>query len=114
MTISMYQTSVPRLANMLKNLSAILDKAQAHAEARKIDPAVLINFRLYPDMLPMRRQVQIACDSAKSDPTHDAVPALTLARGSPRGRVRHFYLRDNRALPRLLKMVRGVKSLSVI
>ena len=65
MTISMYQTSVPRLANMLKNLSAILDKAQAHVEARKIDPAVLINSRLYPDMLPMKSQVQIACDTAK-------------------------------------------------
>ena len=65
MTISMYQTSVPRFANMLKNLSAILDKAQAHAEARKIDPAVLVNSRLYPDMLPMKRQVQIACDTAK-------------------------------------------------
>ena len=65
-TISMYQTSVPRFASMLRNLSAILDKAQAHAEARKIDPAVLTNLRLYPDMLPMKRQVQIACDSAKS------------------------------------------------
>ncbi|HET7201080.1 MAG TPA: DUF1993 family protein [Burkholderiales bacterium] len=65
MTISMYQTSVPRFANMLKNLSAILDKAQAHAEARKIDPAALINYRLYPDMFPMKRQVQIACDTAK-------------------------------------------------
>ena len=65
MTISMYQASVPRLANVLKNLSAILDKAQAHAEARKIDPVVLTNSRLYPDMLPMKRQVQIACDSAK-------------------------------------------------
>jgi len=61
----MYQTSVPRLANMLKNLSAILDKAQAHVEARKIDPAVLINSRLYPDMLPMKSQVQIACDTVK-------------------------------------------------
>ena len=61
----MYQASVPRFANILKNLSGILDKAQAHAEARKIDPAVLTNFRLYPDMLPMKRQVQIACDSAK-------------------------------------------------
>jgi uncharacterized protein len=65
-TISMYQASVPRFANILKNLSAILDKAQAHAEARKIDQAALINFRLYPDMLPMKRQVQIACDSAKN------------------------------------------------
>jgi len=61
----MYQASAPRFANTLKNLSAILDKAQAHAEAKKIDPAVLTNFRLYPDMLPMKRQVQIACDSAK-------------------------------------------------
>ena len=61
----MYQASVPRLANTLRNLSAILDKAQAHAEARKIDPLVLSNSRLYPDMLPMKRQVQIACDTAK-------------------------------------------------
>ncbi|HTQ73813.1 MAG TPA: DUF1993 domain-containing protein [Burkholderiales bacterium] len=65
MAISMYQASVPRFANILKNLSAILDKAQAHVEARKIDPAALMNFRLYPDMLPMKRQVQIACDTAK-------------------------------------------------
>jgi len=61
----MYQASVPRFANTLKNLSTILDKAQAYADAKKIDPAVLTNFRLYPDMLPMKRQVQIACDSAK-------------------------------------------------
>jgi len=65
-TISMYQASVPRLANILKNLSAILDKAQAHAEAKKIDPLVLSNARLYPDMLPMKRQVYIACDTAKN------------------------------------------------
>jgi hypothetical protein len=62
----MYQASVPRFANTLKNLSAILDKAQAHAEAKKIDPLVLTSARLYPDMLPMKRQVHIACDSAKN------------------------------------------------
>jgi hypothetical protein len=62
----MYQASVPRLANILKNLSVILDKAQAHAEAKKIDPLVLSNARLYPDMLPMKRQVYIACDTAKN------------------------------------------------
>ena len=62
----MYQASVPRFANILKNLSAILDKAQAHAEAKKIDPLVLSNARLYPDMLPMKRQVYIACDTAKN------------------------------------------------
>ena len=65
MTISMYTASTPRLANTLKNISAILTKAEAHAEARKIDPAVLIGARLYPDMFPLSRQIQIACDSAK-------------------------------------------------
>jgi hypothetical protein len=65
MSISMYQASSPRFINALKNLSAILDKAQAHAEARKIDPAVLMNARLFPDMFPLKRQVQIACDNAK-------------------------------------------------
>jgi hypothetical protein len=65
MTISMYQASAPRFANALKNLSAILDKAQAHAEAKKIEPAVLLQSRLYPDMFPLLRQIQIASDSAK-------------------------------------------------
>ena len=65
MTISMYQASVPRFANILGNLSNILDKAQAHVDAKKIDAAVLPGFRLYPDMLPMTKQVQIACDTAK-------------------------------------------------
>lgn len=65
MTISMYQASVPRFVNILTSLSAILDKAQAHVEARKIDPAALTTYRLFPDMLPMTRQVQIACDAAK-------------------------------------------------
>jgi uncharacterized protein len=65
MTISMYQASAPRFVNILNNLSAILDKAQAHAEAKKIDPLVLTSARMFPDMLPLTRQVQIACDSAK-------------------------------------------------
>jgi len=65
MTISMYQASAPRFVNILKNLSAILDKAQAHVDAKKIDPTVLTSFRLFPDMLPMSRQVQIATDTAK-------------------------------------------------
>jgi hypothetical protein len=65
MAISMYQASAPRFANTLKNLSAILDKAQAHCEARKIDPLVLTSSRLYPDMFPLTRQIQIACDAAK-------------------------------------------------
>jgi hypothetical protein len=65
MKISMYQASAPRFANGLRNLSAILDKAIAHAEARKIEPAALTAARLYPDMFPLTRQVQIACDTAK-------------------------------------------------
>ena len=65
MAISMYQASAPRFVNTLKNLSAILDKAQAHVEAKKIDAAALTNFRLYPDMFPLKRQVQVACDTAK-------------------------------------------------
>jgi hypothetical protein len=65
MSISMYQASIPRFVNILNNLSAILDKAQAHVDAKKIDAAALPNFRLFPDMLPMTKQVQIACDTAK-------------------------------------------------
>ena len=60
MTISMYHASAPRLANALTNLSALLTKAQAHVQAKKIDPAAIIDFRLYPDMLSFKRQVQIA------------------------------------------------------
>jgi hypothetical protein len=64
-TISMYDASAPRFAHTLKALSAILDKAQAHCDAKKIDPLALTQFRLYPDMFPLARQVQIACDTAK-------------------------------------------------
>jgi uncharacterized protein len=65
MSISMYQASVPVFARALANLAAVLDKGAAHAEAKKIDPAVLLNTRLYPDMFPLVRQVQIATDAAK-------------------------------------------------
>jgi hypothetical protein len=65
MTISMYQASAPRFASTLKNLSAVLDKAQAHCDAKKIDPLVLTGARLYPDMFAFARQVQVACDTAK-------------------------------------------------
>jgi hypothetical protein len=65
MTISMYQASVPTFIRMLDNLAAILEKAAAHAEAKKIDPAVLVGSRLFPDMFPLVKQVQIATDAAK-------------------------------------------------
>jgi hypothetical protein len=61
----MYQASVPVFARMLENLSAILAKGAAHAEAKKIDSAVFINARLAPDMFALARQVQIASDAAK-------------------------------------------------
>lgn len=64
-TISMYGTATGAAIRGLTNLDAILDKAAAFAEARKIDPAVLLNSRLAPDMFPLTRQVQIACDFAK-------------------------------------------------
>jgi hypothetical protein len=65
MTISMYQVAVPSVVRSLNNLVAILEKGAAHAEAKKIDPAVLISSRLYPDMFPLSRQVQIASDIAR-------------------------------------------------
>jgi hypothetical protein len=61
----MYHAGVPVFVRGLTNLSAILRKAEEHAAARKIDPAVLIHARLAPDMFPLSRQVQSATDSAK-------------------------------------------------
>jgi hypothetical protein len=66
MAISMYQASAPALVNMLRNLKNILGKAQAHADAKKIDHSIFINARLAPDMFPLSRQVQIATDMSKS------------------------------------------------
>lgn len=65
MSLSMYSASIPVLSRVLSNLVGILDKAALHAEARKIDPAVLLNARLFPDMFPLTRQIQIASDMAK-------------------------------------------------
>ena len=65
MTLSMYLASVPRLINALNNLGNLLDKAQAHVDARTLDETAITQFRLYPDMLNMTRQVQIASDTAK-------------------------------------------------
>ena len=65
MTISMYQASVPVFERMLGNLAIILEKGAAHAEAKKIDPSVFFNARLFPDMFTLSKQVQIAADMAK-------------------------------------------------
>jgi hypothetical protein len=65
MTISMHSASLPVFVTMLGNLSLWLDKAEVFAAARKFEVSVLLNARLAPDMLPLVRQIQIACDSAK-------------------------------------------------
>lgn len=65
MTFSMYEASVPVFKQILTSLSAILEKAEAHAAEKKIEPAALLQARLYPDMFPLLRQVQVACDFAK-------------------------------------------------
>jgi hypothetical protein len=65
MQISMYRASVPVLARALRNLASVLRRGEAHASARNIDPAVLLAYRLAPDMFPLTRQVQIATDTAK-------------------------------------------------
>lgn len=65
MSLSMYAITVTPIVRSLTNLRTILEKAVAYAEAKKIDPAVLVSARLYPDMYPLSRQVQIASDVAK-------------------------------------------------
>jgi hypothetical protein len=65
MSLSMHQATIPYLLRTLGALSKILDKAAAHCEARKIEPAVLIKYRLAPDMLPLSSQIQIVSDQAK-------------------------------------------------
>jgi hypothetical protein len=61
----MYDASVPTITRALGNLIKVLDKGAAHAEAKKIEPSVLVGSRLYPDMFPLSKQVQIASDVAK-------------------------------------------------
>jgi len=66
MTMSMSTASLPVFQSMLNNLGHILAKGAAHAEAKKFEPSILLQYRLAPDMLPFTRQVLIACDAAKN------------------------------------------------
>ena len=66
MALTMYQASIPQLTRMLNNLANILQKAEAFAKAKNIDEGVLVNARLAPDMFPLTKQVQIACDQVKN------------------------------------------------
>ena len=78
MTLSMYNASIPVFQQMLKALSEVLTKAEAHAADKHFEPQVLLQARLFPDMFPLLRQVQIAADFAKSVPARLAgveVPA---------------------------------------
>ena len=65
MSITMHSASVPIFARMLGNVNVWLDKAEAHASAKKFEPGVLLEARLAPDMLTFTKQLQIACDTAK-------------------------------------------------
>jgi hypothetical protein len=65
MSISMHSASVPIFVRMLGNLTAWLEKAEAHAQAKKFEPSVYLTSRLAPDMLPFTNQIQIACDAVK-------------------------------------------------
>src|SRR4051812_21194860 len=78
LSISLYEMSVPMLAHSLQALSSVLTKAEANAEERKIDPAVLVNSRLAPDMFALKNQVQLASDHAKG------APSRLTGRDSPR------------------------------
>ena len=62
--MSFYDATVPAFLQILGSLSGLLTKAEAHCEAKKIQPEVLLSARLYPDMLPLTKQIQIACDFA--------------------------------------------------
>ena len=66
MTLSMYQAAIPPLVNSLRNLVGILSKGETYAEEKKIEPSVLLGSRLYPDMFPLTRQIQIAFHHLKS------------------------------------------------
>ena len=65
MSLSMYSASVPVFRQMLGSLAAILEKAESHADLKKLDPQALLQARLFPDMFPLLRQVQVAADFAK-------------------------------------------------
>lgn len=65
MSLSMHACSIPYFVRSLNNLSAILEKGAAHAQEHDIDPSIFVTDRLFPDMFPLSRQVQIACDICK-------------------------------------------------
>src|SRR5260370_6018934 len=105
MTISMYKTSVPIFVQFLTSLSAVLDKAAAYAEAKKIEPSVLLNMRLAPDMFALVRQGRAA--------THHALNAWRRLAGADMPR-----LADTEAslpevkdpIPKTIRVLNGLKT----
>ena len=85
MSLSMHTATVPTCARALNSLAAILEKAAANAEARKINPAALLGTRLYPDMLPLAMQIQLANDSARSGAARLAGAAVPAFEAKERG-----------------------------
>jgi hypothetical protein len=77
--MSFYDATVPAFLQILGSLNGLLTKAEAHCEAKKIQPEVLLNARLYPDMLPLSKQIQLASDFAAKGCarlTHSEVPVV--------------------------------------
>ena len=77
--MSFYDATVPAFLQILSSLTGILTKAEAHCEAKNIQPEVLLGARLYPDMLPFSKQIQLACDFAAKGCarlTHSEVPSV--------------------------------------
>src|SRR5436305_14716817 len=76
--MSLYEATVPPLLQILGALSGLLTRAEAHCAAKSIKPEVLLSARLYPDMLPLTKQIQLACDFAAQGCarlTHSEVPS---------------------------------------
>lgn len=103
MTISLYQASVPAFERALLNLRHILEKGATHARERGVAPDTLLDLRLVDDMLPLSRQVQIACDMAKNGASRlagDEPPAIA----DEETTLEQLYTR----IDRTLEIVRGI------
>ena len=76
MSLTMYTATVPTCTRALNSLAAILEKASAHAEARKVAPATLLGTRLYPDMLPLSMQIQLDRKSTRLNSSHESTSRM--------------------------------------
>jgi uncharacterized protein len=85
MSLTMFTATVPTCTRALKSLAAILEKASAHAETRKLAPAALLSTRLYPDMLPLSMQIQLANDSARGGAARLAGVEVPIVESKDRG-----------------------------